>query len=248
MEKLNLENNYYLEVYQEKRADLKAIAVEKINFYKFLKYKNIVLLIDFKNIEYKRYKRIIKKLLFLKKLNSNKLGNITIDSKRLLGYVKNYDKNNKIQNDFILGLNAIFYKTIDERYNYIYDTVCDYLDGFFYGKNFCDFKNNQCGEKRGTTSYIGCCHHYKNKILGPIFSRNLIPCEYLLEDYTCGAKCISCKLFTCDYLNKKGIKFRIKDIFLLNTFFNLLQKCFIKYMVFTPKDKIIKILLKTRIF
>ena len=50
---------------------------------------------------------------------------------------------------------------------------------------------------------------------------NLTPCEHLKEDYTCGSKCIACKLFTCDYLEKKGIKFKIKDILLLNVFFNL---------------------------
>ena len=44
---------------------------------------------------------------------------------------------------------------------------------------------------------------------------------------------------------KKGVKFRIKDILLLDTFFNSLQKYFIKYMVFTPKDKIIKRLMIT---
>lgn len=58
--------------------------------------------------------------------------------------------------------------------------------------------------------------------------------------FTCGVKCISCKLFTCDYLEKKGIKFRIKDILLLDAFFNPIQKYFIKYMVFTPKEKIIR--------
>ena len=48
------------------------------------------------------------------------------------------------------------------------------------------------------------------------------------------------KKAVCDYLEKKGIKFRIKDILLLDTFFNPLQKHCIKYMVFTPKEKIIK--------
>ena len=47
-------------------------------------------------------------------------------------------------------------------------------------------------------------------------------------------------VFTCDYLEKKGIKFRIKDMLLLDTFFNPLQKYCIKYKVFTPKEKIIK--------
>ena len=41
-------------------------------------------------------------------------------------------------------------------------------------------------------------------------------------------------------VEKKGIKFRIKDIWLLNVFFNPLQKYFIKYMVYTLKEKILK--------
>ena len=143
-----------------------------------------------------------------------------------------------MQNDFILGINAIFFNTRHERYNYIYDTVCDYLDSFFYGKNLCDFKDNKCGEKRNTAITIGCCRHFKIKLLGPL--TRLIPCEYLKEDHTCDAKCISCKLFTCDYLRKKGVIFKIKDILLLDVFFNPVQKYFIKYMVFTPKEKILK--------
>lgn len=41
-------------------------------------------------------------------------------------------------------------------------------------------------------------------------------------------------------VEKKGIKFRIKDILLLNVLFNPLQKYFIKYMVYTLKEKILK--------
>ena len=67
-----------------------------------------------------------------------------------------------------------------------------------------------------------------------------IPQTQLTEMHTCGAKCIGCKLFTCDYLEKRGIKFRIRDILLLDVFFNPLQKYFIRYMVYTPKDKVIK--------
>lgn len=200
----------------------KIINIEKITFKDF-KGEGRVLKIDFNALEENKYKKIIK---------------------RLLGYVINYDENNKKHKEFILGINAVLYNNKYERYNYIYDEVCDYLDGFFYGKNLCDFKDNKCGEKRNTSSNIGCCHHYKNKILGPLLSNNLIPCEYLKEDHSCGAKCISCKLFTCDYLEKKGIKFRIRDIFLLDTFFNPLQKYFIKTMVFNPKNKIINRLLK----
>ena len=152
-------------------------------------------------------------------------------------------ENDKEQKFFIQSVNAVFYNTRYERYNYLYDTACDYLDSFFYGKNLCDFKNNQCGEKRNTSSLTGCCHHFKNKYLGPL--TKLVPCEHLKEDHTCGAKCIGCKLFTCDYLRKKGVQFKIKDILLLDAFFDPLQKYFIKTMVFTPKEKIIKRLMHT---
>ncbi len=241
MNQIKLDNNYYLYIND---TSLKQITeIENIKLAKILKNKVLLLKIDFNKINPKSYKKLLKKLLNTKKRLSKT--SVEIGKKEnnqiILGYVLNYDENSKQQNDFIKGINAIFYKTKYERYNYIYDTVCDYLDGFFYGKNFCDFENNKCGEKRNTSSKIGCCRHYKYKFFGPILPTNkFIICEHLKEDYTCGAKCIGCKLYTCDYLKRKGIKFKIKDILLLDTFFNPLQKYFIKYMVFTPKDKVLK--------
>ena len=232
---IDLNNNYYLEV--TNNSPLNAIDIKNLSLLKIIKTKNFILKIDFNNLNKNKYKKTLKRLLFFKKIYKNKIG-IAEDSKKLLGYVINYNENNQNHNDFILAINAIFYKTRYERYNYIYDTVCEYLDSYFYGKNLCDFKDNKCGEKRNTSSVIGCCRHYKNKFLGPL--TKFVLCEHLKEDYSCGAKCISCKLYTCDYLQKKGIKFKIKDILLLNAFFNPLQKYFIKYMVFTPKEKIIK--------
>lgn len=238
-EYINLDNNYYLKIVENRKEISKEI--RDITNLKFIDSKRLILKIDFSNISKKQFKKILRKLLFIKKfISKNKVG-IKEKSKILIGYILNYDDNNKEQNDFISAINAVFYNTRYERYNYIYDTACDYLDSYFYGKNLCDFKDSQCGEKRGTSSLIGCCHHYKNKFLGPIsIKSNLIPCEHLKNDYTCGAKCIGCKLFTCDYLKKKGVKFRIKDILLLDVFFNPLQKYVIKYNVFTPKDKIMK--------
>lgn len=239
---INLDNNYYLKILNKPEDLIGDITdIENINLVKILKKKRFLLKVDFKSINKKQYKKILKNLLFVRKRISKSAIGILENSKIKLGYLINYDEKNKEQNDFILAINAIFYNTRYERYNYIYDTACDYLDSYFYGKNLCDFKDSQCGEKRGTSSLIGCCHHYKNKFLGPIsIKSNLIPCEHLKNDYTCGAKCIGCKLFTCDYLKKKGVKFRIKDILLLDVFFNPLQKYVIKYNVFTPKDKIMK--------
>ncbi len=241
METVNLDNNYFLEVISNYNyLHIDTIDVKCLNLIDILKKQRLLLKIDFKNINKNEYKKLLKKLLFVKKIVSKtkiKIGQPR-DLKVLLGYVINYDIKNKEQNDFILAINAIFYNTRLARYNYIYDTTCDYLDSYFYGKNLCDFKDNKCGEKRNTSSTTGCCHHFKIKWLGPL--SKMVVCKHLKEDYTCGAKCISCKLFTCDYLQKKGIKFRIKDILLLDVFFNPIQKYWIKYMVFTPKEKIIK--------
>ncbi len=239
---IELDNNYFLKL--NTITDSKCIDINKINIINILKNSKILLRIDFNNLKSQNYKKILKKLLRMKKISivlKKQIG-ITNENKMLLGYISNYDNGNQKQKDFILAINAIFFNTRYERYNYIYDTVCEYLDNYFYGKNLCDFKNNKCGEKRNTTSTTGCCHHFKHRAIGPL--SKLVLCEYLNDDYTCKAKCISCKLFTCDYLEKKGIKFKIKDILLLDTFFNPIQKYYIKYMVFTPKEKILNRLLK----
>ena len=239
--KIDLDNNYFFKIANNlDNLPAEVINIKDLKIITILKRKRFLLEIDFTNLNAIYYKITLKKLLFIKNIISKSKLEIGIpkDSKILLGYILGYDESNKQQNDFILGVNAIFYNTRYKRYNYIYDTVCNYLDGYFYGKNLCDFKDNKCGEKRNTSSVTGCCHHAKYKWLGPLSKLTL--CEYLNENYTCDAKCISCKLFTCDYLRKKGVKFKIKNILLLDTFFNPLQKYFIKYMVFTPKEKIIK--------
>lgn len=246
IDSIELNNNYNIQIINsnKEKTDKEAVDIQNLNLSKVIRNKKLMLNIDFKKISKKQYKRVLKKLLFIKNITSKiniEIGKIE-NNKKVVAYLINFDNTNQDQNDFIQAINAIFYNTKYERYNYIYDTVCNYLDNYFYGKNLCDFKNNKCGEKINTSSTTGCCHHFKNKWIGPL--SKLVLCEYLKEDYTCGAKCISCKLFTCDYLEKKGIKFRIKDILLLDVFFNPIQKYFIKYMVFTPKEKIIKRLMK----
>lgn len=246
MVKIKLDNNYYIELIEdEKSKENQTQNIQSVNLRECIRKNCLLLYIDFNLLNKSEYKKILRKLLHIKKMV--KLLKIDIgvkqDSKIKIGYIRNYNEKNQDHKDFIQAINAILFNTKKEMYNYIYDNVCNYLDGYFYGKNLCDFKDNQCGEKKGTASTIGCCHHFKVKWLGPF--TKLVPCEHLKDDYTCGAKCISCKLFTCDYLEKKGVKFRIKDILLLDTFFNPLQKYFIKYMVFTPKDKIIKRLMIT---
>ena len=237
-----LDNNYYLEI-ANNELNTVATDIEKMKIGKITK-KQFLLRINFNKFDEAQYKKILKKLLFVRKRkfkDKSKIG-IQKDSKVLLGYVLNYDDNNKKHKDFIMAINAIFYNNRFKMYNYIYDTACEYLDSFFYGKNLCDFKNNRCRNGDAKT-LTGCCAHFRVKWLGPL-TKNVV-CEHLGKDGHCTAKCIACKLFTCDYLQKQGIKFKIKDILLLDVFFNPLQKYFVKYKVFTPKEKVIKLLMLT---
>lgn len=240
---IDLSNNYQIKLISENNLPKEAINIEEINMQKIKKNNVLMIMIDFRNIKQEDYKKTLKHFMKIKKrMKKIQIGK-NENGKKTIGYIINYDKNNIKHQEFIQAINAILFDTKYDRYEYIYDTVCDYLDGYFYGKNLCDFKDNKCGEKRNTKSTIGCCRHPRIMKLGPL--TRLVQCEYLnKENYTCDAKCISCKLFTCDYLDKKGIKFKIKDILLLDTFFNPIQKYYIKYMVFTPKEKIIKRILK----
>lgn len=240
---LKLNNNYILTL--ENNYEKYALDIKKLKWKEIKKQNVLFLNIDFNIIKYDEFKKILKHLLKLKKkaFKNKIIFGIIENNKKTIGQIKNFDKNNENHKMFIFSLNAILFQTCYESYNYIYDTVCDYLDKQFIENNLCDFQNNKCGEKRNTSSLVGCCHHYKNSFLGPIsLKNNFIQCEYFQGD-KCIAKCIGCKLFTCDYLEKKGIKFKIKDILLLDTFFNPIQKYIIKYNVFTPKEIILKRLL-----
>lgn len=235
--------NYNIKYINSNENNNNNFIIEDIFNLKYKEIKNkkhIYLKINFDKMNIKQYKKIIKKFQKIKekivKIN-NFLFNIEI-------FVYGFDEKNSKHSDFMYAVEAIMKPNRREKYNYIYDIVCDYLDYYFINKNLCEFKDNRCGEKRETSCLVGCCRHFKHKKFGALLPNDkLTVCEYL-KNKRCVAKCISCKLFTCDYLHKKGVKFKLKDIFLIDTFFNPIQKYFIKYKVFTPKEKIIKLLLK----
>lgn len=229
----------YKIIYENLDKNDNLLNIENLRWKKIKQQNKLNLNIDFNLFSKKNYKKIIKnfdklKTNFVKKFKENSCINI---------YVHNYNSKNSSHLDFLNAIKAIMFDNIKDKYSYIYDVVCNYLDYEFTSRNLCDFQDNKCGEKLNTNSEIGCCRHYKNKLIGPLaIKNNWVTCEYLKNKH-CSVKCISCKLYTCDYLRKKGIQFRIKNIFLLDTFFNLIQKYIIKISVFTPKEKILKRLL-----
>lgn len=120
--------------------------------------------------------------------------------------------------------------------------ICEYLDNRIIKPNICEFKEDKCIAKRYTNCTMGCCHHYKNKYFGILYEKKLILCEYQKEK-NCIAKCITCKMYMCDTLKKKGYNFNTRNIITIKRYFNILQKLVIISSFFTPKEKIINKLL-----
>ena len=72
-------------------------------------------------------------------------------------------------------------------------------------------KNDKCIAKKDTNCTMGCCHHYKNKYFGLLYEKDLHLCEYQ-KNKRCTAKCITCKMYMCDTLKKKGYNFNINNV------------------------------------
>ncbi len=150
------------------------------------------------------------------------------------------NKKIKIKEDLIKCMKAIFLTNKREKIEYIYDQVCKDIDEEFEKNNYCDFKNDVCIEKRSGKCKekitMGCCH----KFTKPFFlGGKLKVCPYLKEK-KCSAQCLTCKLFTCDAIQRK---FKLKEIPLIDCFFNPIQKLIIKSSFFTEREIIIKRLL-----
>lgn len=147
----------------------------------------------------------------------------------------NIDKYASIENKIHM-IHALNIKNIEKRYSYIYDVVCDYLDKEFREKDICSFKDNKCISVRNNS-------HCKESCNGCCYGTNRGLCKNF-KDGKCSIKSLSCKLFTCRYLKKQGVRYRINDIDLLKYFFNIRQKYILDTSIFKDKDEIIKSLLK----
>lgn len=180
-------------------------------------------------------------------IDLNNITNLKKLVKKIKKNTKDYEKDKfalliksngdkEFENDVISCINAALCKNRKERIEYIYDAVCSYLDEEFRKNNYCDFKNDVCKAKRNCKEVVkmGCCHKVKNLLKG-----KLVECP-LLKNKTCSTSCITCKLFTCDAIDRK---FKLKDIPLINIYFDPIQKFIIKTSFFTTRETIINRLL-----
>lgn len=110
----NLDNNIFFYIFNSEdniSINKNLICIENIRINNDLHSNNFFFLIDFNSFDKKDYKKILKKLLKIHNIfyKVHKNFGICQDSKIFLGYILNFNKNDKEQNDFLLGINAIFF-------------------------------------------------------------------------------------------------------------------------------------------
>ncbi|MBE5822310.1 MAG: hypothetical protein E7311_06995 [Clostridiales bacterium] len=205
---------------------------------------NIIVIINFELIT--TYKVLRKLIINLDKINKMYSIKYIINLGKQ-NFNKLNDELNNLLFNLVHGLITISFNTKKEKYEYIYDIVCDYLDNEFAKNNLCDFKEGKCiANRNGETMHKdnGCC--YNVKYVGHLDFKVCGYCTKLSEK-GCTIKCISCKFFTCKYYKKQGISFEPKSIFLINTFFNKSQILVLKYNIYRTKEEIINKLLSDKL-
>ena len=141
-------------------------------------------------------------------------------------------KNSPEELDIILNiLNILNSKSRRNKYELIYDYSCDYLDNEFITKKLCNFKNDMCIRNRCRTKGIkvsSCCETSETKMI----------CKYFDNvKKSCSIKSLGCKLFTCYYLRKKGIRYRVNDVPYLKYFLSIRQKAICVNSIFKDKEE-----------
>lgn len=143
------------------------------------------------------------------------------------------------ENIFFINEFEKFLKALEQSSNrnkYIYDTVCNDLENNFLKFNFCNFKNNKCLSQRHKnvvlnnypyTNTDGCCFKIIRK------------CQHNNKDGTCKVKCISCKLFICPYLSKRGIGYYASELLLLRAFYTPKQRGIYVNSFYESENKIL---------
>ncbi len=221
----------YISAYELEKKSLFSLKL------KIKKLQSLTVFLDLSQIT--NLRKVLKKYFYLYTFSSK--NNLTIgcltNKSTVLAYIQGDDE------DTLSKIKEFFYvlliDDIKERYTYIYDKACDELDEVFRTKNICDFQNDRCiNQRMNKTPHdtMGCCYSFYYRKDGYPVDSGL--CKYL-DGKSCSIKCLKCKMFTCDFLKKQGIKFLSKDFWLLDIFLNSKQIKFMESAFFTPENDII---------
>ena len=196
-------------------------------------FESVLVIKDIENMNINQLKKKIYELKRVLRGRANR--EEIIQNRNVICVIYVSDLKNENLNSLLISLKAIFIKDKFERYNYLYDEACNFLDRMFEENNYCDFKNDVCVAKRNCRSNrkkMGCCYRINKK--DPF--GEFVFCEYLGKK-GCNTKCIACKLMTCDYIK---VKLKLESIPYMDCFFNVFQKFIMKISFFTLKEKVLK--------
>ncbi len=200
----------------------------------------------FNNAENKRIINLNNNLITLKLKVIKERFKMISKGEKVYNYIL-ISNDSKYVQDFENCIKAMNIKDRKERLTFIYDTACDYVDGLFANCNNCEFKDDKCAVNRSPQHQyedMGCCRSFEfTGIFQKEMIKNLKLCRYAKSQTGCTTKNLSCKLFTCSYLRKKGIKFSIFKILLLSCFLNIKERDIIKYNFFGSREELLDRLL-----
>ena len=165
---------------------------------------------------------------------------IEYNENKLVGIINNANE------EIIDCIRAIFIKDRDNRYEFIYDTICKQLDQKWINENPCKFENNICIFERQSKKprENGCCYAFWYKYFGTQ-TYGVHQCEHLHPTEHCKNPNLTCKLFVCPFLKKhSSFKIEVDKLALIQVFFNRYQKIIIRNNFFIEKNKFLEKLKK----
>ncbi len=210
------------------------------------KYNKIIFNIKFGNVNVKNTIKIINKIKRYFKIcyiYNKKIGIEDQNSNCIIANIENGDIKNNLYFSIESSLQAMMIKDRKERMNYIYIKACTYLDREIVERNLCGFYNDKCIAKRDTDCTMGCCRHYPHKRTGIFRNEKLQLCEFQI-DRKCTANCITCKMYMCPEMEKKGYRYNVFNVPLIKCFFNIIQKLIISVSFFSTEKEIMKLVNK----
>lgn len=206
---------------------------------------DIIFNVNMDNIIEEEFNNIIKNIVELWKICLK--SNIDVTFKCKIENESKFELDKKYYTKLLEVIKICNIKDLYVQYQYIYDKVCEYLDKLFEINNYCDFKEDKCiCQRKAKTLHdkMGCCYTFEYSRFSHMpIDKGL--CKYL-KDKRCTEKCITCKMFTCGYLRKKGVKFKPEEIYLLRTFFNKKQIQYLKNAFFKKEIEIINRLIELK--
>ena len=133
-----------------------------------------------------------------------------------------------------------------KKYEYYYDKLCDHFDKIAEERNCCQFKDGKCRRNwEGGFSGASCCDLVRDqKIPGGIDFSPECP---LVGPNGCTTKNLTCKLFYCSYLTKKGIKkLNVETYKGINKIFNEKQRWILDTASRKTREQVIDKLLEVK--